>query len=362
MMNEAISIPKVLLIAGGGTGGHVFPGIAVAEEWQKNGGRVVFVGTPEGQENIHVPKAGFLLERIIVGKIKGNALSVRLKTLLGLPYALWCSIKLINKYKPDVILGIGGYASGPMGLASFLKRVPLSVMDQNAIPGMTNRILGRVAKKIYLTFETAQRFFDAKKCVMTGNPLRSQMEFMTYPESMTPLHIFAFGGSQGAMNLNTHMMNAFKILSKSYAVQLVHQTGEQDFKRVSEFYEQNGLNVTVKPFFDNMPELYKKAHLLICRSGAGSVAESALVGRPAIYIPLPTSADDHQTHNALEFVQKKAGLLFKQNEQSSEELARIVQNLIENPQELLDMAQEAHRLAKPYAKRDIVAELLKLTH
>lgn len=351
-----------LLIAGGGTGGHIFPGIAIAEEWQKRGGEVLFVGTPRGQESKLVPGNGFKLELIRVGSLKGGSFVSRLKTIFTLPFSLLSAMRVVLKFKPDVVLGIGGYASGPTLVAAKLLCKKTAITDQNSHPGMTNRLLGKIVRRVFVSFEPARSFFPAHKVIYTGNPVRAQIQPTPYQApTLQKFRIFIFGGSQGAVAVNENVMAALDQLQSIRShFEIVHQAGKTDIETVRKFYQERHINARVEPFITDMNTEYSKAHVVICRSGAGTLTELALSGRPSILIPYPFAADDHQTANARVFVDAGAAWMFAQKELSGEKLAALLQDLFSHPDKLSQCAKQALTLAKPRAAQDIVDGLLDL--
>lgn len=349
-----------LLIAGGGTGGHIFPGIAIAEEWQRRGGKVVFVGTKRGQESVLVPKYGFPLRYLQVGSLKGAGVTGKLKTMAGLPAALWQALRLLKAEKPDAILGIGGYASGPLCLAACLLGMNTAITDQNSHPGLTNRILGRFVKKVFLSFAPSAGFFPRKKIIMAGNPVRSQIALVPYIAPQSALNIFVFGGSQGAVALNTAFTAALDLMKPFWSkMRVTHQAGKTDLAALQEFYVSRGIAADVRSFFDDMNSLYARAHVVICRSGAGTLTELALSGRPAILVPYPFAADNHQVKNAELFVASGAAWMIEQKELSAQHLQEMLCSFFKNPQELVQKAAAMRAMAKPDAAKVIVDEMMK---
>lgn len=350
---------KKLLIAGGGTGGHIFPGIAIAEEWRRQGGEVVFVGTPRGQEGEIVPKHGFELKLLKVGSLKGAGLFKKLKTLAGLPAAIFASYKILRHEKPSVVLGIGGYASGPLCFAAALTGKKTAITDQNVHPGITNRILGKIVDRIFLSFAASLAFFSPRKVVVTGNPVRTGITPAPYLAPKDELRLFIFGGSQGAVSLNENCTKAIDLLQDLWPkLKITHQAGKTDFEALTEFYKSRGLNATVSRFFDDMNALYKDAHVVICRSGAGTMTELALAGRPAIFVPYPFAADNHQVRNAELFVDEDAAWMIEQKNLNPEWLAQKFRSFLMDPAELVEKAEAMRKLAKPEAARVIVKELM----
>lgn len=351
---------KTLLIAGGGTGGHIFSGVAVAEKWQDLGGRVEFVGTPRGKESEYVPKEGFQLHLIPVGRLKGTGVLQKIKTLLSIPKALIKAYQLIKQIKPKVILGIGGYASGPVCLMGRLMGYPTAVIDQNAYPGLTNRTLGKIAHQVFLSFKESERFFNSKKVKITGNPIRSKVSPHPYP-SEAGLNLFIFGGSQGAVGMNQKVMDAIDQLKDNWdELSVTHQAGKTDLDKVKKFYQDRKIKANVDRFFWDIDSEYKKAHLVICRSGAGTVTEMAIAGRPAVFIPFPYAADNHQFHNAKAYVEAGGAWCFEQKDLSSKALADLLIQCLKSKEDLISRAEKMKSLARPQAAEDVARELWKM--
>lgn len=351
-----------LLIAGGGTGGHIFPGIAIAEEWKNQGGNVIFVGTPRGQEKDLVPKNGFSIRLLSVGSLKGAGLLGKLKTILKLPFAILKARKILKEERPDLVLGIGGYASGPILIAAWLMRYKTAITDQNIHPGITNRTLGKVVKKVFLSFEDASPYFNQAKVTITGNPVRSSITFSDYPTLKEKFHIFIFGGSQGAVSMNKIIITALNNMKDLWPrLKITHQSGKTDLNEITNFYEMNGIEAITSSFFNNMNDLYKSAHLVIARSGAGAITELTLSGRPSILIPYPFAADNHQLKNAEYLSKRNAAITLEQKNLTPEVLEKHLRNLLtDDLKTLKEMAKNAKKLAKPQAARDLVAGLLSL--
>lgn len=352
-----------LILAGGGTGGHLFPGLAVASEWKKRGGEVLFVGTPLGLEKDLIPRHGFALQFIEVSKLKGAGFLNRLKTFLGLPKALRASFKILRIEKPDVVLGIGGYASGPLVLAAYLKRLPTAIMEQNAYPGLTNRILGRFAQKIFLSFEKAQPFFNERKVLITGNPILARMveKSLIGRSSADPdgLSLLVCGGSQGAHRINEVFLDCVESINKEFpTLRIIHQTGTRDYEWVSTEVKKRELKSEVAAFFHDLDDKYASSSLVIARSGAGTVTELALWGLPSILIPFPYAADDHQKKNAEALVSENAAVLLEEKELNKEKLLSVVRKLLSDQELRKQMSVAALKLARPNAAKEIVDQLI----
>jgi UDP-N-acetylglucosamine--N-acetylmuramyl-(pentapeptide) pyrophosphoryl-undecaprenol N-acetylglucosamine transferase len=288
-----------VLIAAGGTGGHIYPGIAVAKEIVRRDAQseVAFVGTARGLETKIVPANGFDLRLINSAGLKNVGFVGKLKGLLVLPQSFLEARSLIKDFQPDVVVGAGGYVSGPVLLTASLMRLPTLVMDSNALPGFTNRRLAPFVTKAALTFEDALPYFG-KKGIVTGNPVRREFFEIEPKTPSETVNLLIFGGSQGARAINNAMIDALEMLPKE-KLRITHQTGESDFEKIREIYRQSGWETAdVRPYISDMVEEFAKSDLIICRAGATSCAELAAAGRAAVMIPLPTAADDHQRKNA----------------------------------------------------------------
>lgn len=345
-----------VIIAGGGTGGHIYPGLAIAQEFRRRNGQteVIFVGTARGMETRIVPREGFRLELIEVAALKRVGLARQLKTLAQLPGSFLAVRSLIKRFHPDVVIGVGGYASGPVGLVAALMGVPTMVAEQNALPGFTNRVLGRFVRAAAVSFEEAKRYFG-EKAEVTGNPVRAEFfEIMDRTPDET-VHILVTGGSQGARAINDAVIGALPHLAaESARLSFVHQTGEKDYEIVRAAYEQAGVRAEVKPFIERMVDEFARADLVICRAGATTVAELAAAGRPAIFIPFPFAADDHQRKNAEAVERAGGGRVIPQSELTPERLTEELLKLMREPGELARMGAAGRRLGKRDAAASVV--------
>ncbi|MGB7553223.1 MAG: undecaprenyldiphospho-muramoylpentapeptide beta-N-acetylglucosaminyltransferase, partial [Candidatus Korobacteraceae bacterium] len=287
-----------VIVAGGGTGGHVIPALAIAQELRSRyNAQVMFVGTQRGIETRLVPAAGFDLHLIQVGALNRVDLATRLKTLLDLPRAFIAAAQLIREFRPDVMIGVGGYASGPAMLTAAMMNVPTLAFEPNVIPGVANRIVAPMVKVAAVHFEATCHYF--RNCHVTGVPVRQ--EFFHVPARAKDARptLLVFGGSQGAHAINQAVLDALpKLMDTVPGIHIIHQTGEKDYVNAQAVYLRAMISAEVSPFIDDMPGAFARADLLLCRSGASTVAEITAAGKPAIFIPLPTAADDHQTQNA----------------------------------------------------------------
>ncbi|MBI2340586.1 MAG: undecaprenyldiphospho-muramoylpentapeptide beta-N-acetylglucosaminyltransferase [Deltaproteobacteria bacterium] len=351
-----------LIIAGGGTGGHLFSGLAVAEEWKARGGSVLFVGTPKGLEKDLVPKYGYRLEMISVSSLKGSGIFSKLKTLAGIPGAILNSRRLLKEEKPDVVLGIGGYASGPMVLAARMRHIPTAVIDQNSVPGFTNRRLGRWVGRVFLAFDEAADYFEKGKVRLTGNPVLKRLREKAARSGSAKDTLLICGGSQGAHAINEGFIEAVKEIDKRHpGLKIVHQTGTADYEWVARKFREKKIQATVAPFFENMEEHYGRAKLAVSRAGAGTVTELALFGVPSILVPYPFSADGHQKKNAAHFVCRGAAEMVLQSDLTAEKLAEKITELLSDGKRLETMSQKARSLARPDATQKVADELMALS-
>lgn len=353
-----------VLIAAGGTGGHIYPGIAVAKEIMRRDAEssVKFVGTARGLETKLVPDNGFELLTIDSAGLKNVGFGGKVKGLMVLPKSFLEARRLIRQFQPDVVIGAGGYVSGPVLLMASLMRVPTLVMDSNALPGFTNRRLAPFVTKAALTFEEALPYFG-KKGIVTGNPVRK--EFFDIPakaRNSEKFSLLIFGGSQGARAINNAMVEALTHL-RDYQnkLQITHQTGEADFEKIKQGYADAGwTQAEVSAYIKNMPEHFEKNDLIICRAGATSCAELAAAGKSSIMIPLPTAADDHQRKNAEALERAGAARKILQMDLTGEILAKQIVDLIESPAKITEMEAAAKKLARQDAAEvtvDLIEEL-----
>ena len=344
-----------VLIAAGGTGGHIYPGIAVAKEIMRRDetSEVLFVGTARGLETKIVPDNGFQLSLIKSAGLKNVGFVGKLKGLFILPKSFLEARRLIKDFKPDVVVGAGGYVSGPVLMTASLMRVPTLVMDSNALPGFTNRQLARFVDKAALTFEEAMPFFG-KKGIVTGNPVRKEF-FDILPKSRgEKVNLLIFGGSQGARAINNAMGDALEKLP-SDKLQIVHQTGEFDLEKLKEVYSRSAFqNSDVRPYISNMVDEFAKADLVICRAGATTCAELSAAGKAAIMIPLPTAADDHQRKNAEALEKAGAAKMILQRDLSGESLANEILDLINSLEKISAMETATKILARKDAAETTV--------
>jgi UDP-N-acetylglucosamine--N-acetylmuramyl-(pentapeptide) pyrophosphoryl-undecaprenol N-acetylglucosamine transferase len=357
-----------VVIAGGGTGGHLYPGIAVARELlsRRPDAQVTFVGTSRGIEARVLPREGFELDVIRSGGLKGKALRDSLRGARLVPLGLVDASRILSVRRPNLVIGVGGYSSGPVVLAAAARRIPTMVLEQNAVPGLTNRLLARLVDAAAVTFESTRPFFGARAFV-SGNPVRPEFFEVAYSEQMVTgkstadLNLLVFGGSQGAHAINLSMCDAAPLLAARLAsIQLVHQTGERDLDGVRAAYQLAGLRAEVEPFLYDMGRRLNAADLVVCRAGATTLAEITAAGKPSILIPLPTATDDHQRKNAETLGTAGAADVILQSEATGEELATRIIALAADRDRRDRMARAARALARPDAARVIVDRALTL--
>ncbi len=349
-----------LLIAGGGTGGHLFPGVAVAEELraQEPDAAVRFVGTKRGIEARVLPDLGWELELIEVSGLKTVGALGAIRGLFRLPKALWQARKAIKKFKPDAVIGVGGYASGPVVLMAKLAGIPTAICEQNSIPGLTNKILGKLVRAVFLSFEESRRFFKPKKIVMSGNPVRRDLLAKLLASGTAPatdaVHVLVSGGSLGAVAVNDLAAEALCALSRETKLSIVHQTGEKGLEATVKRYADAGVPADTRAFIKDMATAYQRADIIIGRAGATTVAELAIAGKPAIFIPYPFAADNHQEINAREMATAGAALMFKQSELTADKLADALRPLLLDATKRTAMGAAMKALAKPEAAAAVV--------
>jgi UDP-N-acetylglucosamine--N-acetylmuramyl-(pentapeptide) pyrophosphoryl-undecaprenol N-acetylglucosamine transferase len=349
-----------VIVAGGGTGGHVIPALAIAQELRsKYDANVLFVGTPRGIETRLVPAAGFELRLIEVGGLNRVDLATRIKTVLALPRAIVASAKLVREFRPGVMIGVGGYASGPAMMTAAMMSVPTVAFEPNVIPGVANRVVAPMVSVAAVHFEATCRYF--RNCHVTGVPVRKEFfEVPPRPMDVRPT-LLVFGGSQGAHAINQAVLDALpKLLEAIPAIHIIHQTGEKDYAEAQAVYLRTGISAEVSAFIDNMPSAFARADVLVCRSGASTVAEVTAAGKAAIFIPLPTAADDHQRHNAAALAEGGAARLLPQSELTSESLVKEVASLLRDRKEMAKMSEATRRFAHPEAAAEIAALAMRV--
>jgi UDP-N-acetylglucosamine--N-acetylmuramyl-(pentapeptide) pyrophosphoryl-undecaprenol N-acetylglucosamine transferase len=342
---------KTILIMAGGTGGHIFPGLAVAEQMRAAGWEVVWMGARGGMEERLVPRHGYRSAWIRARAARGKGLLQKLLLPANLLYSFWESARYIRRLKPDVVLGLGGYVAFPGGMMASLFNRPLALHEQNAIAGLANRVLAQVSDKVMVAFPQA-----LKGAEWTGNPVRSEIAAMASPEDrfrrrQGPLRLLVVGGSLGAQALNEALPKALALMNER--PQVVHQAGEKHLESLNQHYREAGVEGELLAFIDDMARRYAEADLVICRAGAVTIAELSAGGMASILVPFPHAVDDHQTANARFLADRGAAILIQQKELSPGKLAELIRSL-DRPK-LLEMAKKARALGKPDAAR-VVAE------
>ena len=348
--------PLRVLIAGGGTGGHIYPGIAIAREIRRRdpAAELLFVGTERGLEMKIVPAEGFRLETITISGLKGRGRFKQLKSLLAIPKSLLDARRILQRFQPSVVVGVGGYSSGPPVLMAALIGIPAMLQEQNALPGLTNRLLARVVRKVATAFRECEAYFGSK-AVLTGNPVRADFSQVPARRGTEPFTLLVFGGSQGAQPINQSVIEALAILKPQIQdLKVIHQTGEREFPRIKQAYEAMKVDADIRPFFSDIPVQFAAADLLVCRAGATTLAELTVAGKPAILVPFPQAADDHQRKNAEALAQAGAAEMILQKDLNGPALAARIRYYFEHREELRRMEHNSQALGRPDATERIV--------
>jgi len=359
-----------VVIAGGGTGGHLYPGIAVARELlaRDSTAQVSFAGTASGIESRVLPREGLALDLIRSSGLKGKSIADRLRGAWLLPLGLADAWRVVSKRRPQLVIGVGGYSSGPVVLVAALRGVATMVLEQNAVPGLTNRLLAPVVRAAAVTYESTRSFFGSK-AVVSGNPVRPEFFRAAGPSATEAgadggsavVRVLVFGGSQGAHAVNVAMVEAAAELAAGRPhLRITHQTGERDVEMVRAGYRAAGIQADVEPFFYDMGRLLAGADLIVCRAGATTLAEIAAAGRAAILIPLPTATDDHQRRNAEALAAAGAAEMLLQRDATGPALAKRILSLAGDAAARQRMATAARALARPDAAKVIVDRALEL--
>jgi UDP-N-acetylglucosamine--N-acetylmuramyl-(pentapeptide) pyrophosphoryl-undecaprenol N-acetylglucosamine transferase len=353
------------VIAGGGTGGHLYPGIAVARELLRRDpqAHVSFAGTARGIEARVLPREGFELDLLRSQGLKGTSLAARIRGLLLLPLSAVDAWSIVSRRSPNLVIGVGGYSSGPVMLTAAMRRIPTLLLEQNAVPGLTNRLLARFVSAAAVTFASTADYFGTRAFV-SGNPVRPEFlseNLAPVPRAPGPPRLLVFGGSQGSHAINLALVEAAPHLAAHPGgIAITHQTGERDRELVSDGYSRAGLEARVEPFLFAMDAEVKAADLVVCRAGATTLAELTAAGRPSVLIPLPTAADDHQRKNAEVLAAEGAADLVEQKNLTGAALAGRITALLADPGRLAAMAAAARRLARPNATMVIADRAMQL--
>ncbi len=355
-----------VMVAGGGTGGHLFPGIAVAEALcaKFSGSQVVFIGTHRKIDTTSLEKYGFQVRSIHSYGIKGKSVPQLVKALVVLPLSLLQALTIILRFRPHVVIGVGGYVTGPVMLAAKILGKVTIIHEQNSIPGLANRKLGKLVKRVCLSLPGSEKFFNPEKTVITGNPVRREILNLATTEmekNVGAQTILILGGSQGARQVNRLAVEVFSTKNSlsSLDINIIHQTGSGDFEEVQKRYKEAGVQAKVGSFFHNMDEMYQQADLVISRAGATTLAELAVLGKPAILIPYPYAADNHQEKNGEFYVQGGGAIMFIEKELTAEILCEALRNVVISEKDLKEMGSNMRRLAFPDASEKIVEVCLQ---
>jgi UDP-N-acetylglucosamine--N-acetylmuramyl-(pentapeptide) pyrophosphoryl-undecaprenol N-acetylglucosamine transferase len=350
------------VIAGGGTGGHLFPGMAIAEAFveREKGNEVLFIGTERGIEAKVLPGGKFPLRTIKAKPIQGKSLVEKLKAIWSLPMTISEALSILRELRPQLVFGVGGYASGPTLFAAFLLGVKRAIQEQNVTPGMTNRILKWFCQRIFVSFEETKKYFPERKTIVTGNPIRKEFlaslqESGGETRERDRFTLLIFGGRAGAHRINQAVIEAldsFQGIKSS--LKIIHQTGREDLGFVSNAYQAKGFNALVRPFFEDMATCYRMSDLVICRAGASTVAELAVCGKAALLIPYPYAAHQHQWRNAKKLVDVGAARMILDQELSGGVMAQVILHLYGHPEERVRMEETIRRLGRPRAAEEIV--------
>ena len=353
------------VIAGGGTGGHLFPGIAIAEAFmdKEQGNEVLFIGTERGIEARVLAGGEFPLKTIEARPLKGMSLMGTMRGMWAIPRAIGQALRILKEFKPRMVIGVGGYASGPTVVAAFLLRIKRAIHEQNMVPGMTNRWLKWISQRIFVSFEETRRFFPKRKTFVTGMPIRKNL-MSHVPEQKTDraagkegerFTVLIFGGSAGAHRINRAMIEALDALAgiKS-SLRVIHQTGKDDLDFVSRGYQEKGFDALVRPFFENMGSCYATSDVVICRAGASTIAELAVCGKAAILVPYPHAAHQHQLLNAQKLVAMGAARMIRDEELGGASLSQTILQMVRHPEDRRTIEGAIRKMGRPRAAQEIV--------
>lgn len=358
-MLEAQPKPFKVVIMAGGTGGHVFPGIAIAEQLQTLGGQIHWLGTTGGMEKEWVEKAGLKLSEIRIQGLRGNGVLGWLTAPFKVLSAWWQARKILQQQAPDLVLGMGGFVCGPGGLAAKSLNIPLVIHEQNAIVGLTNKLLAPLSVSVITAFESTNLKGD--KVVLLGNPVRKGLESISVlaaQESHRPVNLLVLGGSRGALALNQSVPNA--LASLPIDIQVVHQTGTKTLEQTQKFYQQVGIDAKIVPFIDDMQSAYAQADLVVCRAGALTVSELIASARPAIMVPYPYAVDDHQTMNAQALVDLGGGEILQETDLTSQRLAAHLSDWLQTDSKRVQASKQIRAQASQQALEHICEHLLSV--
>lgn len=352
-----------LLLAAGGTGGHVIPALVLARQCRRRdpSHQLLFAGTSRGLENRLVPEAGFRLELLQATPLLGQSLPARVQSLVRVPRALWQASRILERFRPSVVLGVGGYAAGPVMLAAAWSGVPLAVLEPNAVPGLANRWVAPYVAGAFLAFPEAASYFPPGKARVWGLPVRPEFFSVPPKRHQPPFTILVFGGSQGSRTLNRAVLEALPQLAPwRQELLLLHQTGQNEYNAVREAYASGPVPAEIAPYMENMPEAFARADLVVCRAGAATVAELAAAGRAAILVPFPSATHQHQLRNAEALARRGAATLILDRDMNGPRLFDAIRELLDAPERLSQMEAAIRPMAQPEAASRIVEELVRL--
>ncbi|RUM41855.1 MAG: undecaprenyldiphospho-muramoylpentapeptide beta-N-acetylglucosaminyltransferase [Desulfobulbus sp.] len=354
-----------IIITGGGTGGHLFPGIALATALQEQGREceIMFIGTSRQLDQDTLAGYDFATASISCMGLKGKGLFNRLKSISILPGAVMEAMRIIKNFQPDLVFGVGGYVTGPVLMAAKLLSVPTCIHEQNSVPGLANRMISRFVDRVFISIPGPS--FPEKKTIITGNPVRQEILTAAEnrkPENASPLTLLVLGGSLGAHRINLLMVEAMAAITSNEEidVEILHQTGRADEETVRAGYEKNGVTADVAPFYTDMAGVYQKADLVVARAGATTLAELAVMGLPALLIPYPYAADDHQARNAQYYVAGGGAVMYREEELTGERLAEVLKEMLSGSGERQIMSANMKKMGRPEATRRIVDDCLQL--
>jgi UDP-N-acetylglucosamine--N-acetylmuramyl-(pentapeptide) pyrophosphoryl-undecaprenol N-acetylglucosamine transferase len=353
-----------VIIAGGGTGGHLFPGLAVAEEFRNRDAQteVIFVGTEFGIEARVVPREGYPIRFLRAEGFVGKSAVRKIKAMVKIFFSIIDSYRILGSVGPDIVIGVGGYASGAIVFVAFLKSIPTMVLEQNSVPGVTNKILGRFVNSVCLTYQESITFFQQAKTFLTGNPVRLQVlkgsiesAYKLFSLEKGVFTVFVFGGSSGARSINTAILEALNyIYDLKDKIQFLHQTGLKDYETVRDGYRKKGFKGTITPFIYQMGEAYAVADIVISRAGATTLAELTALGKPAILVPYPFAAGNHQELNARKLLEMGAAMMIRDRELKGEKLAESIRELYMNRAMRTEMQRNSRAVGRPEACAKVV--------
>ena len=354
------------MIAAGGTGGHIFPGLALAEEIKERDREhhIIFIGTKSGMETSIIHQHGYVLKTVWGKKLKQGSWQDRFLAILLLPVSFAQSLYLLMRERPDCIIGIGGYAAGPFILMASCLRFLTTIIEPNSIPGMTNRILGRFVRRIYVAFSRTINFFPEKKTLHTGNPVRSSL-IQEYQDNRNNkpegFNLLILGGSQGAHQINKTMLEALPYLERERTrISIYHQTGVAECTWIQKRYQERGWEAYVTPFINHLGQAYAQSDLVISRAGASTISEIIACCKPTLFIPYPYAADDHQRYNAESLVHEGAGRMIVGEEVTGQNLAHIILDFLNHPEKLTQISQRLEELSGRNARQEIINDCFNL--